>query len=106
MPRERPVLLIIGCGDVGLRVLPWVVGRWQVRVLTSPAARAEPLRQAGATPLVGNLDQPHSLSRLGALADAVLHLAPPPAVGEREEVLLGTAGGDRRPGRGIRSPPL
>ena len=84
MPRERPVLLIVGCGDVGLRVLPWVVGRWQVRVLTSTAARAEPLRQAGATPLVGNLDQPHSLSRLGALADAVLHLAPPPAVGERD----------------------
>jgi nucleoside-diphosphate-sugar epimerase len=84
MPRERPVLLIVGCGDVGLRVLPWVLGRWQVRVLTSTAARAESLRQAGATPLVGDLDQPRTLGRLGALADAVLHLAPPPSVGERD----------------------
>jgi nucleoside-diphosphate-sugar epimerase len=80
--RVRPVLLIVGCGDVGLRVLPWVVGRWQVIVLTSSPARVPALRAAGATPLVGDLDRPHTLGRLGGLPDAVLHLAPPPGAGD------------------------
>ena len=84
MPRERPVLLIVGCGDVGLRVLPLVVGRWQVRVLTSSPQRIQALRRAGAVPLVGDLDRPETLGRLGALADAVLHLAPPPSSGGRD----------------------
>ncbi len=81
MPREPSSLLIVGCGDVGLRVLPWVTGRWQVSVLTSTPARAPALRAAGARPLIGNLDDPATLGRLGGLADAVLHLAPPPNSG-------------------------
>jgi nucleoside-diphosphate-sugar epimerase len=76
------VLLIIGCGDVGLRVLPAVVGRWQVCVLTSSPERVPALRGAGALPLVGNLDDARALGRLGGLPDAVLHLAPPPGAGE------------------------
>jgi nucleoside-diphosphate-sugar epimerase len=39
------------------------------------------LRQAGAVPLLGNLDNAASLARIGALADVVLHLAPPPGQG-------------------------
>jgi nucleoside-diphosphate-sugar epimerase len=77
-------LLIVGCGDVGLRVLPWVVGRWQVLALTSSPARCAELRAAGAVPLVGNLDDRATLGRLGGLADAVLHLAPPPTVGTQD----------------------
>jgi nucleoside-diphosphate-sugar epimerase len=42
------------------------------------------LRQAGAVPLLGNLDQPDTLGRLAGLADAVLHLAPPPAHGSTD----------------------
>ncbi len=84
MSLPRPALLIVGCGDVGLRVLPWVVGRWQVLVLTSSPARCEQLRAAGAVPLVGNLDDRATLGRLGGLADAVLHLAPPPTVGTQD----------------------
>ena len=75
------MLLIVGCGDVGLRVLPWVVGRWRVLVLTSSPARLGALRAAGVCPLVGNLDDPATLGRLAGLADAVLHLAPPPSHG-------------------------
>lgn len=84
MPKPRPSLLIVGCGDVGLRVLPWVVGRWQVLVLTSTPARCAALRRAGAVPLVGDLDRPCTLGRLGGLADAVLHLAPPPGAGAHD----------------------
>lgn len=80
--KTLPMLLIVGCGDVGLRVLPHVVGRWRVRVLTSTPARVPALRAAGALPLVGNLDDATTLGRLGGVADAVLHLAPPPSAGE------------------------
>ena len=79
---RRPTLLIVGCGDIGLRVLALLQPCWKVLALTSSAARVPELRAAGAVPLLGNLDQPATLGRLGALADAVLHLAPPPGEGE------------------------
>src|SRR5678816_2448010 len=78
---KRPVLLIVGCGDVGLRVVRLLAGRWRVLALTSSAARVAELRAAGALPLRGDLDRPASLCRLAGLADAVVHLAPPPATG-------------------------
>ena len=78
---RRPALLVVGCGDVGLRVLRLLGRHWRVLALTSTPARRAELRAAGAVPLLGNLDDAASLGRLGALADAVLHLAPPPADG-------------------------
>ncbi|MBL8289609.1 MAG: NAD(P)H-binding protein [Rubrivivax sp.] len=80
-PQPRARLLIVGCGDVGMRLLPLVRGRFAVRVLTPSAQRLPALRAAGALPLVGNLDEPATLARLGGLADAVVHLAPPQAAG-------------------------
>ena len=74
---RRPVLLIVGCGDVGLRVLKLLAGRWRVLALTSTPQRVGELRSAGAVPLQGNLDDAATLGRLSGLADAVLHLAPP-----------------------------
>jgi len=78
--RER--VLIVGCGDVGQRAareLGAAQGRRaRVIALTSSPGRADALRQAGITPLVGNLDDPPSLRRLAGLASRVLHLAPPP----------------------------
>ena len=78
---KQPRLLIVGCGDVGLRVLRLLRGRWRLFALTSNPQRAAALRAAGALPLIGNLDSPPTLARLAGLADAVLHLAPPPAQG-------------------------
>ena len=82
--RER--LLIVGCGDVGQRVLRHVhtgpgTGRMQVLALTSSADKAAALRAKGAVPLVGNLDDIKTLRRLSGLATRVLHLAPPPGEG-------------------------
>lgn len=75
--RER--VLIVGCGDVGLRVAPALLGaKLRVLALTSSPARAALLRDAGLTPIVGNLDAPDALRRLAGLAHRVLHLAPPP----------------------------
>lgn len=78
---HRPTLLIVGCGDVGLRVLRLLRGRWRVLALTSSPGRVAALRKAGAVPLVGNLDDPASLGRVAGLASHVLHLAPPPGQG-------------------------
>lgn len=81
---RRPTLLIVGCGDVGLRVLRLLRGRLRVLALTSSLQRVSALRAAGAVPLVGNLDEAASLGRLAALADWVLHLAPPPTQGDTD----------------------
>ena len=78
---RRPTLLIVGCGDVGLRVARLLRGRWRLLALTSTPARRETLRDAGIVPLAGDLDRPETLGRLAGLADAVLHLAPPAASG-------------------------
>ncbi|MFT3822217.1 MAG: NAD(P)H-binding protein [Rubrivivax sp.] len=81
---RRPRLLIVGCGDIGLRVLRLLQPRWRVLALTSAPERLQPLRAAGALPLLGDLDDPRTLGRLGGLAERVLHLAPPPATGEAD----------------------
>lgn len=81
---KRPTLLIVGCGDVGLRVARLLRGRWRLLGLTSSAERCATLRAAGVQPLVGDLDAPDSLARLAGLADAVLHLAPPPGQGSAD----------------------
>ena len=59
-------------------------GRWRLLALTSSPARCTELRAAGAVPMVGNLDDVHTLYRIGGLADAVLHLAPPPGQGAHD----------------------
>lgn len=74
---HRPRLLIVGCGDVGMRLLPLLAGRFRVLALTSQRERCAELRSAGAVPIVADLDQPHTLRRLRGLADWVVHLAPP-----------------------------
>ena len=77
---RRQRVLIVGCGDVGLRTARLLAGRVRVLAVTSSASRVPALRAAGLAPLVADLDQPTGLRRLAGLADRVLHLAPPPRV--------------------------
>ncbi len=79
---KRPVLLIVGCGDIGLRVARLLRGRWRLLAITTNTDRRRELRAVGIVPLVADLDVPASLQRIAGLADAVLHLAPPPAQGD------------------------
>jgi len=74
---NQPRLLIIGCGDVGQRMLPILVKSHKVYVLTSQTEKLPLFRQAGAHPLFGNLDDQSTLHRLSQIADTVIHLAPP-----------------------------
>nr|WP_315490176.1 NAD-dependent epimerase/dehydratase family protein [uncultured Rhodoferax sp.] len=80
--RER--VLIVGCGDVGLRVAQCLRGRVRLLALTSQPGRAAELRASGITPLQGNLDVPDSLRRLAGLATRLVHLAPPPQVAKTD----------------------
>lgn len=77
-------LLIIGCGDVGLRVARAVEGRWRTYALTHSSSRHPALRAAGVVPVAGNLDRAETLERLAGLANDVVHLAPPPGSGVRD----------------------
>lgn len=72
-------MLIIGCGDVGVRVAGQLPPRLKLMALTSSAERVPALRSAHITPLLGNLDAPATLRRLAGLATRVVHLAPPPS---------------------------
>ena len=78
----KPRLLIIGCGDVGLRLLALLRERFRIFAVTSQPARCAELRAAGAVPLLANLDCRASLARLAGLAPTIVHLAPPRAEGE------------------------
>ena len=84
-PKRRtlklPRLLVLGCGDVGLRLLPLVRERFRVFAVTSKAERCAELRAAGAIPVVADLDRPATLRRLRGLASHVVHLAPPQSEG-------------------------
>lgn len=77
--RER--VLLVGCGDVGLRVARDMGARVRLLALTTDVSRLPELRARGMTPLLGDLDSAASLHRLGGLATRVVHLAPPPGSG-------------------------
>jgi len=71
-------LLIVGCGDVGLRAARMLHGHYRrVYALVRDPAKAERLRALGMLPLRGDLDRPDSLDKLAGLAHDVLHFAPP-----------------------------
>jgi len=68
-------LLIVGCGDVARRALPWLTRRYRVYALVrEPDAE---LAALGVTQIRGDLDRPATLRRLAGLAQLVLHFAPP-----------------------------
>lgn len=73
--RER--VLIVGCGDVGLRAAKALRGRVRLLALTSSPQRVPELRGQSITPVVGDLDGPASLARLAGIATRIIHLAPP-----------------------------
>jgi nucleoside-diphosphate-sugar epimerase len=81
---RRSRLLLVGCGDIGMRVVQRLKRRVQITVLTASGSRSDALRALGVRVVRGDLDRPHSLRRLAGLARQVLHLAPPPAEGWRD----------------------
>ena len=78
-------LLIVGCGDIALRALPQLARAYQVFGLVRSPAQAERIAALGAKPIAGDLDDPATLTPLAALANLVLHLAPPADGGECDQ---------------------
>jgi nucleoside-diphosphate-sugar epimerase len=76
--------LIVGCGDVGRRVAGLLNPSSRVLALTSSVQRMAELQSKGITPLLGNLDEPHSLQRLAGVATHLVHMAPPPLQGHTD----------------------
>jgi nucleoside-diphosphate-sugar epimerase len=82
--KSLPGLLIIGCGDVALRAAPLLRKKFHLFGLTRNAANFPLLRRHGIIPVLGDLDIPASLLRLGGLAQNILHTAPPPNTNLRD----------------------
>ena len=74
-------ILLIGCGDVALRVAQRLRHRVRLIGLTRNRDDVRKLRANGIVPLVGDLDDRRTLGRLRAAPFAVLHFAPPPSDG-------------------------
>jgi nucleoside-diphosphate-sugar epimerase len=81
---HKPRVLIIGCGDVGMRLLPILIKTHKVFVLTTQDAKTSILRNMGAVPMMGNLDDRKSIVKIAHLAPNVIHLAPPNNEGPRD----------------------
>ncbi|MBI5657956.1 MAG: SDR family oxidoreductase [Nitrosomonadales bacterium] len=95
-------ILIVGCGDIALRVAPLLNNRYRLFGLVRNKTRHDGLRQAGITPVPGELDDARSLRRLAGLAHIVLHFAPPPGNGphdNRTRNLLAALSRGTLPGR-------
>jgi nucleoside-diphosphate-sugar epimerase len=104
---RRARVLIVGCGDVGMRTLPLLQSRAakpRVVALTHRPERANELRAAGALPISGDLDARTSLRRLAGLARTVLHLAPPPRDGLADTRTRALLAALRAPRRSIARP--
>jgi nucleoside-diphosphate-sugar epimerase len=71
-------LLIVGCGDVARRTLPRLLGRYRIFALLRDPLQCAVWRDAGATPVLADLDDAASLRRIAGLAEIVMHFAPPP----------------------------
>jgi nucleoside-diphosphate-sugar epimerase len=74
-------VLLVGCGDVALRVAGRLRSRARLVGLTRDRDDVRRLRAHGIVPLVGDLDDRRTLARLRTAPFAVLHFAPPPSDG-------------------------
>ena len=91
-------LLLVGCGDIALRVADLLRHRVRLVGLTRHRDDVRRLRSHGIVPLHGDLDDRRSLARLDLGCSAVLHCAPPPSEGRddpRTRNLLAALSGAR-----------
>lgn len=97
-PFAKPRILIVGCGDVGLRLASRLNRRFDVIGTARSANGLAAIRAAGARALKLDLDQPLPAA-LSAPAAWVVHLAPPDASGtidRRTRRLIGALRGVSR----------
>jgi nucleoside-diphosphate-sugar epimerase len=88
LPRRfrKTRLVVLGCGDVGLRLARHFGERFRIFGVVRRPEAAAAVRDAGAVPIVADLQERHrgrrsAFRRLASLAATVVHSAPPPAQG-------------------------
>jgi nucleoside-diphosphate-sugar epimerase len=96
----RPRLLIVGCGDIGLGIVARLQGRFRIFAVTTSPERRAGLRQAGAVPLLIDLDRDRP-DRLARLASRAIHLAPPGPAGRTDLRTRRLLSGLRPPARAL-----
>lgn len=74
-------MIVLGCGDVGLRFTAAFSGRARVVGVVRRDDAMAAVRAAGGVPIRADLDDARALRRLARLAPRVLYAAPPPATG-------------------------
>lgn len=74
-------ILLVGCGDVALRVAERLRHRARLIGVTRNRDDLRRMRAHGVMPLAADLDDLSTLTRLNLAPDAVLHFAPPPPEG-------------------------
>jgi nucleoside-diphosphate-sugar epimerase len=84
MRMRRRRTLLVGCGDVALRVARLLAPRYGLLGAARRRVRFSALHEAGIIPLPADLDQGRSLGRLAGIAHAVLHFAPPAEQGDAD----------------------
>ena len=93
--------LIIGCGDIGVRVARLLqAGGYHVSGLARSEESAQRLRHFGIEPVNGNLDDPRSLADLPMQGQLVYYFAPPPgggAIDSRMRTFCDTLSCDQAP---------
>ncbi len=77
-------LLLIGCGDVALRVAEKLRSKYLIFALTRHAQKRSIFRKRGLIPLLGDLDDKPSLRKLAGISHDILHLAPPYSSSSRD----------------------
>ncbi|HYA59778.1 MAG TPA: NAD-dependent epimerase/dehydratase family protein [Burkholderiaceae bacterium] len=97
----QPRLLIVGCGDIGIRIVARLRDRFRIFGTVANPANADAVRANGAVPMLLDLDQGNASSRIRAVARRVIILAPTSPQGSRDMRarrllrLLGHAAGAR-----------
>jgi nucleoside-diphosphate-sugar epimerase len=94
-------VLIVGCGDIGLRVARMLqASGCMVAGLARSGERAERLRGLGVEPVMGDLDDAETLVSLPTGGKLVFYFAPPPGGGPvdgRMRRFCAAVGGDQIP---------
>jgi nucleoside-diphosphate-sugar epimerase len=88
----QPRILLIGCGDIGLRIVARLRDRFRIFGTVTSTASAAAARTAGAIPLLLDLDHGRAEgaqsaqrdARIAGLASRVMVLAPTSAAGRRD----------------------
>lgn len=96
-------VLIVGCGDVAQRAIPWLRRRLRVIAMIRDEGQRAALRALGARTVLADLDAPRTLDRLAGVADYILYAAPPPRAGSTDprtrRLVAALARRQRRPRR-------